>query len=100
VRPSRDGCYAIAVTDDEARKCLMAILDDAKTFEELATGIRAAHGAKDSHRDFGYALRFITERDAGGLDGALQERFAQVLSRMVESKEALALAAMLESSSE
>lgn len=78
----------------------MAILDDAKTFGELVAGITAAYGAKDSHRDFGYALRFITERDAGGLDGALQERFAQVLSMMVESKEALALAAALEGKGE
>jgi hypothetical protein len=88
------------VTDDEARRDLMAILDDARTFEELVAGIRAAQGAKVSHPDFGHALRFVTERDPDGLDDALQERFAQVLSRMVESKEALALAGLLESSGE
>jgi hypothetical protein len=88
------------VTDDEARRDLMASLDDAKTFEQLAAGITAAHGAKDSHPVFGDALRFIAERDAGGIDGGLQERFAQVLSRMVESKEALALAGLLESRDE
>ena len=34
-----------------------------------------------------------------GLDGLLQERFAQVLSRFVDSKEALHLAAVLETGS-
>jgi hypothetical protein len=85
------------VTDDEGRRELLAILDDAKTFEELVANVTAAHGAKDGHPVFGEALRFISEGYAGGLDGALQERFAQVLSRMVESKEALALAGLLES---
>jgi hypothetical protein len=88
------------VTNDEARRELFAILDDAKTFDELVAGITAASGAKDSPRVFADALRFISERDVSGLDGALQERFAQVLSRMVESTEALALAGLLESSGE
>jgi hypothetical protein len=88
------------LSDDDARRRLLGILDDSKTFEELTSAITAACGAKDTHRDFGHALRFIEERDPSGLDAVLQERFAQVLSRMVESKEALALAGMLESSDE
>jgi hypothetical protein len=93
-------CYAQAVTDDDARQALMAILDDSKTFAELAAAVAAAYVENEGHRVFGDALRFIAERDAGVLDADLQERFAQVLSRMVESKEALALAAVLESRSE
>jgi hypothetical protein len=88
------------VTDDDARRDLLAILDDSKTFEELAAAIAAAYAETDGHRVFGDALRFIAERDAGVLDAALQERFAQVLSRMVESTEALALAGVLESRGE
>jgi hypothetical protein len=80
-------------TDDEARARLLRILDDAKTFAELGNGITAVAGAAAV---FGCALRFITEGDASGLDGALQERFAQVLSRFVESPRALHLAGLLE----
>jgi len=42
------------------------------------------------------ALRFLEHGDATGLDAELQERFAQVLSRFVESSRALELAGKLE----
>lgn len=84
------------LTDVEARSRLMRILDDAVSFEQLGAGITAEHAAKESHAVFGAALRFIAERDPTGLDAELQERFAQALSRMVESREALALAGVLE----
>ncbi len=83
-------------TDAEARERLLRILDDAKTFEDVAGGITAEHGAPGSHALFGFAERFITEQDPSKLDSGVQERFAQVLSRMVDSKEALHLAAVLE----
>lgn len=85
-------------TEGEARQRLFDILDGARTFEELSAGITAAHDATESHPDFGHVQRFLIKRDPSGLDPALQERLAQVLSRMVESTEALALAGVLESS--
>jgi len=84
------------LTDAEARTRLLGILDDAKTFEDLGDGITAAYDATNTHALFTAALRFIAERDPSGLDGELQERFAQALSRMVESREALELAGVLE----
>ena len=83
------------LTDREARDRLLKILDDARTFEELGDGITAESGAK-AHPLFGCALRFLAEEDPSQLDVDLQERFAQVLSRMVESKRALHLAGVLE----
>jgi hypothetical protein len=83
------------LTDDEARARLLRILDDAKTFEELEAGITDGQGAKAS-AIFDRALKFIADGDAGGLDGELRERFAQVLSRFVESRKALHLAGVLE----
>ena len=80
-------------TDDEARARLLKIQDDAKTFVELADGIAAS---VEKGAVFGCAVKFIAEGDASGLDGALQERFAQVLSRFVESPRALHLAGALE----
>jgi hypothetical protein len=84
------------LTDAEAQKRLLGILDDSKSFESLCHAVRASHAAKESHPVFAAALRFIEERDPYGLDAALQERFAQSLSRMVESRDALALAGLLE----
>lgn len=83
--------------DDEARSRLLKVLDDAKTFEELCGGIEAAH-SEHAGAVFACALRFVTESDPDGLDAMLQERFAQVLSRMVESTRALHLAGVLEGS--
>jgi hypothetical protein len=83
------------VSDAEARARLLKILDDARTFEELSRAVAHEHAAK-THAVFECAARFLAERDPAGLDSALQERFAQVLSRMVESKEALSLAGVLE----
>ena len=75
---------------------LLAILDDSKTFESVSHAIRASHAATETHGLFGSALRFIEETDPSGLDAELQERFAQALSRMVESTRALELAGVLE----
>jgi hypothetical protein len=83
------------LSDAEARARLLKILDDSRTFADLDQAITAEHAAK-THALFGDAVRFLAERDASGLDGALRERFAQVLSRMVESTEALKLAGILE----
>jgi hypothetical protein len=84
------------LTDQEARARLLKILDDAKTFEDLGKGITAEYAEKESHPVFGCALRFLAEADPTKLDAGLQERLAQVLSRFVESKEALHLAGVLE----
>jgi hypothetical protein len=84
------------LTDADARSGLLGILDDAKTFEELSDGIHATAATRESHAVFDTALRFITHGDPSGLDAELQERFAQALSRMVESTRALELAGMLE----
>ncbi len=83
------------VTEDEARQRLLKILDDATTYDGLARTIEAEHAAK-SGAIFGDVVKFFAESDPGGLDGELQERFAQVLSRFVESREALHLAGVLE----
>lgn len=83
-------------SDDDATVRLLKILDDARTFEGLCDGISGAYGAAHSHPLFGTALRFIADGDASNLGPDLQERFAQVLSRFVESKRALELAAILE----
>jgi len=86
------------VTDDEARIRLLAVLDKAHTFAELGAAISAEHGAASGRGVFGCALRFLSKGDATVLDAGLQERFAQVLSRFVESRIALQLAGMLEAS--
>ena len=83
------------LTDTEARNQLLKILDDSRTFVELDRAIAAERGS-NAHDLFGCAARFLADRDPAGLDGALRERFAQVLSRMVESTEALKLAGILE----
>jgi hypothetical protein len=86
----------VTLLDADARARLLAILDDSKTFESVSHGIRASHAATGHHPVFGSALRFIEDADPSGLDAELQERFAQALSRMVESTRALELAGMLE----
>ena len=85
------------MTDDEARNRLLAVLDKAHTFAELCAAISAEHGAASGRGLFGCALRFLSEGDATVLDAGLQERFARVLSRFVESPRALQLAGVLES---
>jgi hypothetical protein len=84
-------------TEVEARARVLKVLDDAKTFEDLRHGLlggeefgAAATASEDA------AFRFIFKGDPSGLDGELEERFAQVLSRFVESREAMHLAGMLE----
>ena len=86
------------LNEDEARRRLLQILDDAKTFEELDGAVLVEYAAKTG-AVFGSVVKFFAESDPKGLDGPLQERFAQVLSRFVESREALHLAAVLEAGS-
>ena len=94
--PGSAACYARGVLSEaEARARLLKIIDDAKSFEQLAEHVRAEHEAK-SGAAFGAAVRFLAESDPSGLEFSVQERFAQALSRMVESEEALRLAAVLE----
>ena len=83
-------------SEDDARARLLKIIDDAKTFDELDERIQDEYATK-SDAVFGAAVRFLAENDPSGLDAAVQERFAQALSRMVDSEEALRLAAVLES---
>ena len=83
------------LTDAEARQRLLKILDDARTFDELHAAVVAA-AASDPNDLFGRALHFVTADDATGLAWAVRERFAQVLSRFVESRRALHLAGVLE----
>ena len=77
------------------RSLLLKIIDDAKSFEQLDEHIRAEHEAKRG-AVFDEAVRFFAESDPSGLNVTVQERLAQALSRMVESEEALRLAAVLE----
>jgi hypothetical protein len=86
----------VALTDADVRARVLAILDDSKTFESLCHGIRTSYATTEGHAVFASALRFIDETDPSGLDAELQERFAQALSRMVESTRALELAGALE----
>lgn len=84
-------------TDDETRRRILKVLDDARTFEELRSGVVHAvplHGTTSAV--LAGALRFVDEGDASALDEKLEERFAQVLSRFVESRRALELAGLLE----
>ena len=83
------------LTDDEARARLLKILDDARTFDDLHAALLATGGA-ETHVLFGCALRFVANDDPAGLEWAVRERFAQVLSRFVESRRALHLAGLLE----
>ena len=82
-------------SDDETRRRLLELLDAAHSFDELERGFRARIGTVPSPLLEG-ALRFIDAGDASGLDPELEERFAQVLSRFVESRRALELAGKLE----
>jgi hypothetical protein len=77
-------CYARGVTDDEARRSLMEILDRAVRFKSLADAIEAAYAAPDGHVIFGQARRFIETRDPSGLDAGVRARFAKALSRMTD----------------
>jgi hypothetical protein len=70
------------VTDDEARRNLMAILDGSVRFKALADAIEAAYAAPDGHVIFGQAQRFIETRDPSGLDPVIRARFAKALARM------------------
>jgi hypothetical protein len=84
-------------TDDQTRRRILKLLDDARTFEELRLGLVRAvplHGTNSSL--LAGALRFVDDGDATDLDEVLEERFAQVLSRFVESRRALELAGLLE----
>lgn len=82
-------------TDDETRRRLLELLDDARTFDELERSLRGRIGTDPSPLLEG-ALRFLEAGDPSGLDPELEERFAQVLSRFVESRRALELAGKLE----
>jgi hypothetical protein len=84
------------LSEGDARNRLLKIIDDAKTFEELDERIQDEYATK-SDAVFGAAVRFLAESDPSELDDAVQERLAQALSRMVDSEEALRLAAVLES---
>jgi len=96
------------LTDAEARQRLLEIIDGAHTFEELRDAIvdevaaLTAPAAPKTAAIFGAALRFVTDAqpDPGTLEPVVQERFAQALSRMVDSKQALHLAALLEAGDE
>lgn len=84
-------------TDDETRRRVLELLDDAHTFDELRRSFEAQISlvaVRPALLDG--ALRFLEDGDATGLDAELQERFAQVLSRFVESRRALELAGKLE----
>jgi hypothetical protein len=81
--------------DDETRRHLLELLDDAHSFGELERGLRARVDAAPCNLLHG-ALRFLETSDVDGLEPELQERFAQVLSRFVESRRALELAGKLE----
>jgi len=83
-------------SEDDARARLLKIIDDAKSFEELDERVQDEYATK-SGAVLGAAVRFLAESDPSGLDTVVQERFAQALSRMVDSEEALRLAAVLES---
>lgn len=83
------------LSDDDARQLLLKILDDARTFDELHAALVAAAGS-EPHPVFGFALRFVTDDNPTGLEWAVRERLAQVLSRFVESRRALHLAGVLE----
>jgi hypothetical protein len=76
---------------------VLKVLDDAKTFEALQRGlwgiVEFGLRAPDVENA---AMRFVFKGDPSNLDDELRERFAQVLSRFVESREALSLAGMLE----
>ena len=83
------------LTEDEARQRLLKLLDDARTFDALNAALAAARAA-EPHALLDCALRFVTDDRPTGLDWAVRERFAQVLSRFVESRRALHLAGVLE----
>lgn len=83
------------LSDDEARQLLLKMLDDARSFDALHAALVAA-AASEHHRLFGFAVRFVTDDDPAGLEWSVRERFAQVLSRFVESRRALHLAGVLE----
>jgi hypothetical protein len=82
------------VSDADALARLLQLLDDARTFAELDESLKREQGAPTDL--FARALRFVAEGDPSCLDAPLQERFAQVLSRFVESRRALKLAGILE----
>jgi hypothetical protein len=84
-------------TEDETRRRLLELLDDAHSFDELRRSFQAQISLVAPRPALlEGALRFAEEGDASGLDAEFQERFAQVLSRFVESKRALELAGKLE----
>ena len=84
------------LSEADAHVKLLKLIDAAKSFDELAVFIREGYAARGG-ATFGAALRFIAESDPSGLDAEVQERFAEALSRMVESPDALRLAGVLES---
>jgi hypothetical protein len=88
-------------SDDDVRTRILKILDDARTFTELRLQlIRELPLGVPAPEPLGCALDFLRDGDATLLDAPLQERFAQVLSRFVESRRALELAGMLEAGTE
>ena len=72
------------MTDVEARKLLLGILDTAVRFKALTDAIEAAYAAPDGHAIFGQAQRFIATRDPSGLDPGVRARFAKALARMTD----------------
>jgi hypothetical protein len=87
--------------DDDARALILKVLDDAHTFDELRNGLlRLVRAGETQGPSLTAALHFVDDGDPNELDDELEERFAQVLSRFVESRRALDLAAMLEAGDE
>ncbi len=81
----------------DVRVRLLKLLDGARTFDELRVALVGEVPLDDAEPPLvRCALRFVTSGITSGLDDELRERFAQVLSRFVESTRALELAGMLE----
>jgi hypothetical protein len=72
---------------DAAERRLIQILRMATTFGELEVEIAAEYEA-GAGAVFGAAQRFIVAVDAGNLDYAMRDRFAEALRRMPASARA------------
>lgn len=83
--------------DATVRVRILKLLDDARTFDELRVALVGEVPLDGAEPPLlRCVLRFVTSGITSGLDDELKERFAQVLSRFVESTRALELAGRLE----
>lgn len=83
-----------SVTEEDARARLVEILIEAATLDELMERVAAEYGA-NPHASYGYALRFVTEGKANGLDEGLIPTFERALGRFADNPRAVELAGIL-----